>query len=59
MEELSSFELNSIRPGEPITLTTIMAVLVIGVIAVVLFKLFGSQEGTAKIPGGWSFDWGS
>lgn len=47
----------SIAPGEAITLTAVMAVLAIAVMAVVCYRLFRSNGGSAKLPGGWSFTW--
>ncbi len=47
----------SIKPGEVITLTAVMAVLAISVMAVICYRLFKSSGGSAKIPGGWSFSW--
>lgn len=59
MRELSNIELAKVAPGEPITLTAVMAIMAAAVIAVVLFKLFMSKSGSTKVPGGWSFDWKS
>ncbi len=47
----------AIKPGEAITLTAVMAVLAISVMAVICYRLFKSSGGSAKIPGGWSFSW--
>lgn len=58
MRELTQNEMLSIKPGaEPITLGVVLAVMAIGVIAVIMFKLFASKSGSTKIPGGWSFEW--
>ncbi len=54
---LSSIEKAQIRPGEALTLTAVMAVLVIAVMAVVVYRLLKSSDGGVKLPGGWSFDW--
>ncbi len=56
-KELSELELMSTRPGEALTLTAVMAVMVIAVMAVVIYRLLKSSDGGVKIPGGWSFDW--
>ena len=54
---LSEQELDSIRPGEAITLTAVMAVLVIGIIAVVAYRLLKSEKGMVKLPSGYQFEW--
>lgn len=43
--------------GEAITLTAIMACLAIGIVAVVVYKMFFSSQGETKLPGGFSFQW--
>ena len=55
--ELSLEECKSIQPGELITVTTVMALVLAAVIAVVVYRLFRSSKGTVTIPGGWKFDW--
>ena len=57
MEKLSLEQLDTIKPGEPITLTTVLALMAVGILAVVMFKLFTSSSGKTTLPGGWSFDW--
>jgi len=57
MEKLSHAELATVKPGEVITLTTVLALMAVGILAVVTFKLFMSNKGSTKLPGGWSFDW--
>ncbi len=57
MKELGSYAMQQVRGGEPITLTAIMAVLVIAIITVVVFKLFNSKQGSTTIPGGFKFEW--
>lgn len=54
---LSQQELRNTLPGEAITLTAVMAILAIGIIAVVAYNLFKSKEGTVKLPGGFTFEW--
>ena len=51
-KELSELELMSTRPGEALTLTAVMAVMVIAVMAVVIYRLLKSSDGGVKIPGG-------
>ncbi len=54
---LSYKEKNQLVVGEAITLTTVMAICAIAVMAVVLYRLFLSNEGSTTIPGGWKFSW--
>lgn len=55
--ELSAHEIQTIRVGEAITLGAVLAILAIAIIAVVVYKLFRSAKGTAKLPGGYAFEW--
>lgn len=57
MRTLSTEELESIVPGEAITLTAVMAVLAVALTAVIVYRIFRTSSGSAKIPGGWSFTW--
>ena len=54
---LTKDELNDIKPGEAITLTAVMAIVVAALMAVVVYRLFRSTKGTVTVPGGWKFDW--
>lgn len=54
---LTKTELLSHKPGEALTITAVMAVLVIAVMAVVVYRLLKSDNGSVKVPGGWSFNW--
>jgi hypothetical protein len=54
---LTDEELDNIKVGEAITLAAVMAVLVISIITVVVYRLFVSKSSTVKIPGGWQFVW--
>ena len=54
---LSSQELNNIRPGEALTLGAVIAVMVIALMAVVVYKLFSKDQGKVKLPGSYSFEW--
>lgn len=40
-----------------ISLTTVMAIMAIAVMAVVIYKLFLSSKGSTNVPGGWKFSW--
>lgn len=57
LEQLKDEELDSIFVGEAITLTAVMAVLVVGIIAVVAYRLLKSGKGNVKLPGGYQFEW--
>lgn len=54
---LSKKECDEYYVGEAITLTTVMAVCAIAVMAVVVYRLFMSGKGTAALPGGFKFTW--
>ena len=43
--------------GEGLTLTAVMAVAAVAVMAVVVYRLFMSGKGSAAIPGGFKFSW--
>ena len=47
----------SIKAGEAITLSAVMAILAAAIVAVVVYKLFMSNEGTTTLPGGFKFTW--
>lgn len=50
-------EMKMTEVGAGVTLTSVMAILTIGIIAVIAFKLFMSSEGKTTIPGGFKFEW--
>lgn len=50
-------EMKMVSVGAGITLTSVMAILTIGIVAVIAFKLFLSKEGKTTIPGGFKFEW--
>ena len=43
--------------GEAITVTAVMALLTVAVMAVVIYRLFRSGKGGVSVPGGWKFSW--
>ena len=43
--------------GEAITVTAVMAILTVAVMAVVVYRLFRSSKGGVTVPGGWKFSW--
>ena len=56
MRKLNDEELNNIKGGE-ITIAAVMTVMVAAVMAVVIYRLFMSDKGSATIPGGFKFTW--
>lgn len=44
--------------GEVLTLTSVMAVLAIALVAVICYRIFTSSKGSTMLPGGFKFDWG-
>lgn len=56
-KELSEFELETISPGEALVFGAVMAILVIAVMTVVVYKILRTKEGAVKLPGGWQFTW--
>lgn len=54
---LSDRELENSRPGEAVTLAAVAAIMAIGILAVVIYKLFVSKTSTVKLPGGYTFEW--
>jgi hypothetical protein len=56
-QELTLAERLALRPGEAITLAAVMAILVVSIATVVIYRMFKSSTGSAKLPGGWQFTW--
>ena len=54
--KLSTKSMKTIITGE-IALATVMAICAIALMAVIVYKLFMSNEGTSQVPGGWKFTW--
>ena len=54
--KLSKKDMQTIVTGE-IALATVMAICAIALMAVVMYKLFMSNEGSSTVPGGWKFTW--
>ena len=57
MEPLTYQQMEEINAGEPISLTAVMAVMIIAISIVIVYRLFISKQGSAKIPGGFTFEW--
>ena len=55
--KLTKSECDSHYVGEGLTLTAVMAVAAVAVMAVVVYRLFMSGKGSAAIPGGFKFSW--
>lgn len=56
-ELLSEQEMQNQISGEALTLTAVMAVLATAIIAVIVYRMFMSEKGSATVPGGWKFSW--
>ena len=54
--KLSEKNMETIVTGE-VALTTVMAICAIALMAVVIYKMFMSNEGSSTVPGGWKFSW--
>jgi hypothetical protein len=57
MIELTMSEMETIHGGEVISLTAIMAIMIIAITTVIVYRLFMSNNGVATIPGGFRFEW--
>lgn len=54
---LTNQELQATRVGAGVTLAGVMAILAIAICAVIVYKLFTSEKGSAALPGGYKFEW--
>ena len=50
-------EMSNHRVGEAITVTAVMALVTVAIMAVVVYRLFRSGKGGVTVPGGWKFSW--
>lgn len=57
MRILRDEELASVRGGEPLTLSAVMAMMAVAVVTIVCYKLFQSGKGKVSLPGPFSFSW--
>lgn len=58
MRRLTESEEKEVRGGEAITLTAIMALMAIGLLTVICYKLFFSTgKSKVTLPGGFTFQW--
>ena len=55
-QKLTTQEASQIITGE-VTLAAVMAICAIAIVAVVVYKMFMSNEGSSTVPGGWKFSW--
>lgn len=55
-QKLTKAETQKIVTGE-LTLAAVMAICAIAIVAVVVYKMFMSDEGSSTVPGGWKFTW--
>ncbi len=54
---LTEEELEQKPMGLAITVGSVMALACIVIIAVIIYRMFLSKEGSATVPGGWKFTW--
>ena len=54
---MSQKEMENHYVGEALTVTAVMAILTVAVMAVVIYRLFRSSKGGVTVPGGWKFSW--
>ena len=57
MEELSQQDMTRLSGGEPVSFAAVMAVMIVAISAVIVYRLFMSSTGKATIPGGFQFEW--
>ena len=56
LEKMNETEMMNYTVGS-ISVSTVMAIMCIAVMAVVVYKLFLSSKGSTDVPGGWKFTW--
>ena len=57
MRELNDNELKTIYGGEPISILLVMTYLAVAFVTVAIWKLYTSNDGKFKLPGGFEFQW--
>ena len=55
---MSEAELDSVRPGEALTLTTVFVIVSVVILTIVAYRLFLSGDSKITLPGGYKFEWG-
>lgn len=58
LTKMSEDELNAVRPGEALTLTTVFVVFTVVILTIVAYRLFLSSDSKITLPGGYKFEWG-
>lgn len=53
---LTQEELEQTRPGEALTMATVMVVMTVAILAIICYKLFLSKSGKATV-GDYKFEW--
>lgn len=59
VKKLDTLEKNTLEGGLAITLSAVMAVLAISIVAVVCYRFLVSPKGKVDLPGGFKFEWGN
>lgn len=54
---LDEAQMSATSGGEAMTIAGMMAVLIIGIVAVVCYRFFVSNKGSVTLPGGFKFTW--
>lgn len=57
MERLDDLALSKIEGGAAVTLSMVMAYLIIPIVLAIVYRLFMSKKGSTTIPGGFKFTW--
>lgn len=56
-KELLDEQMVKVEGGEALTLSAVLSVLVIGIVAVMCYRIFMSEKGNISLPGGYKFSW--
>lgn len=57
-KELLDEQMVKVEGGEALTLSAVLSVLVIGIVAVMCYRIFMSEKGNISLLGGYKFSWG-
>ena len=57
-KELLDEQMVKVEGGEALTLSAVLSVLVIGIVAVMCYRIFMSEKGNISLPGGYKLSWG-
>lgn len=55
--KLTDEQMQDIRPGEALTLTTVFVVFTVVILTIVAYRLFMGSESKVSLPGGYKFEW--